>query len=173
MIKFDFNFCWKTRTYTGQELETDLENRKKAELYNYFQVKLATKNLLELEMHLRRPAANFILLCINNLVIVLLIIDGPCQLPVLESWLHTITGSHIILLLSAKQHVEPNQDARVQPTSRKISLTHKNISCFLQTTYKFMEDVTLTITYQAFHLPAMIKRNTQSEWRTKVRLLLQ
>ena len=124
-------------------------------------------------MHLRRPAANFILLCINNLVIVLLIIDGPCQLPVLESWLHTITGSHIILLLSAKQHVEPNQDARVQPTSRKISLTRKNITGIQETTYKFMEDVTLTITYQAFHLPAMIKRNTQSEWRTKVRFLLQ
>ena len=61
MIKFDFNFCWKTRTYTWQELETDLENRKKAELYNSFQVKLATKNLLELKMHLRRPAANLCL----------------------------------------------------------------------------------------------------------------
>ena len=56
MIKFDLNFCWKTSTYTWQELETDLENRKKAELYNSFQVKLATKNLLELKMHLRRPA---------------------------------------------------------------------------------------------------------------------
>ena len=63
MIKFDFKFCWKTRTIYLARVRnrTELENRKKAEIYNSFQVKLATKNLLELEMHLRRPAANLCL----------------------------------------------------------------------------------------------------------------
>ena len=63
MIKFDFKFCWKTRTIYLARVRnrTELENRKKAEIYNSFQVKLATKNLLELKMHLRRPAANLCL----------------------------------------------------------------------------------------------------------------